>query len=81
MISTAHPIFFRVFKSTRMRWVGHLERRKTYKGFLWGNLRKRDGLGDRRRWDDNNKMDLQELGCGVWTGWSWRRIGTGGVHL
>ena len=20
------------------------------------------------RWDDNIKMDLQEVGCGVWTG-------------
>ena len=22
----------------------------------------------RRRWKDNIKMDLQEVGCGVWTG-------------
>jgi len=22
----------------------------------------------RHRWEDNIKMDLQELGCGVWTG-------------
>jgi len=35
----------------------------------------------RRRWEDNNKMDLQEVGCGVWTGWSWLRIGTGGGRL
>jgi hypothetical protein len=35
-----------------------------------------------RRWDDNIKMDLQEVGCGgVWTGSSWLRIGTGGGHL
>jgi hypothetical protein len=26
-------------------------------------------------------MDLQEVGCGVWTGSSWLRIGTGGGHL
>ena len=25
----------------------------------------------RRRWEDNIKMDLQEVGCGVWTGLSW----------
>ena len=30
----------------------------------------------RRRWEDNIKMDLQEVG-GVETGWSWLRIGTG----
>ena len=33
----------------------------------------------RRRWEDNIKMDLQEVG--VWTGSSWIRIGTGGGHL
>ena len=35
----------------------------------------------RRRWEDNIKMDLQEVGCGVWTGLSWLRIGTGDGHL
>jgi hypothetical protein len=35
----------------------------------------------RRRWEDNTKMDLQEVGCGVWTGSSWFGIGTGGGHL
>jgi hypothetical protein len=29
----------------------------------------------------NNKADLQEVGCGAWTGSSWLRIGTGGGHL
>ena len=33
----------------------------------------------RCRWEDNIKMDLQEVGGG--TGWSWHRIGTGGGHL
>ena len=35
----------------------------------------------RRRWEDNIKMDLQELGYGGWTGSSWHRKGTGGGHL
>ena len=35
----------------------------------------------RRRWEDNIKMDLQEVGGGLGTGWSWFRIGTGGRHL
>jgi len=35
----------------------------------------------RCRCEDNIKMDLQEVICGVWTGWSWLRIGTGGGHL
>ena len=34
-----------------------------------------------RRWEDNIKMDLQEVGggCGDWM--DWLRIGTGGGHL
>ena len=35
----------------------------------------------RHRWEDNIKMDLQEVGGGGGTGWSWLRIGTGGGHL
>jgi hypothetical protein len=35
----------------------------------------------RHRWEDNIKADLQEVGCGVWTGLSWLRIETGGGHL
>jgi hypothetical protein len=35
----------------------------------------------RRSWKVNIKMDLQEVGWGVWTGLSWLRIGTGGGHL
>ena len=35
----------------------------------------------RRRWKDNIKMDLQEVGGVVGTGWSWIRIGTCGGHL
>ena len=35
----------------------------------------------RRRWEDNIKMDLDEVGRGCGTGWSWLRIGTGGGRL
>ena len=36
----------------------------------------------RRRWEVNIKMDLQEVGCGfIWTGLCWFRIETGGGHL
>jgi hypothetical protein len=34
-------------------------RGEAYTGFWWGNLRERL----RRRWKDNIKMDLQEVGC------------------
>ena len=33
----------------------------------------------RRRWVDNIKMDLQDVG--IWTGLDWPRIETGGVRL
>jgi len=43
---------------------------------------KPEGMGPlgrhRRRWEDNIKMDLQEVGCGAWSRSSWLRLGTGG---
>jgi hypothetical protein len=42
---------------------------------------KRPLEGARRRWEDNIKADLQEVGSGVWTGLSWLRKETGGGHL
>ena len=39
--------------------------REVCTGFWWGNLMERDPLGrPRRRWEDNIKMDLQEVGGG-----------------
>jgi hypothetical protein len=35
----------------------------------------------RCKWEDNIRMDLQEVGCGAWTGLCWLRIETGGGHL
>jgi hypothetical protein len=35
----------------------------------------------RRRWEDNIKMDLQEIGGVVETGWSCLRIEIDGRHL
>ena len=40
-------------------------RREVCSGFWWGSLRERDHWGDPdTRWEDNIKMDLQELGGG-----------------
>jgi hypothetical protein len=50
--------------------------------FLAGKPEGKRPLGaPTRRWEDNIKMDLQEVGYGVWTGSSWLRIGKGGAHL
>ena len=49
---------------------------------LVGKPEEKKPLGrPRHRWEDNIKIDLQDVGCGVWTGTSWLRIGTGGGHL
>jgi hypothetical protein len=42
--------------------------------FFMENLRD-DPLGrTRRRWEDGIRMDLREIGSGVWTGFIWLRI-------
>jgi len=43
--------------------------------------RKRPMGRSRRRWEDNIRMDLQEVGFGGMDGSNWLRIGTGGGHL
>jgi hypothetical protein len=53
------------------------ERRGLYR-VLVGKYEGKRPLGrTRRRWEDNIKMGLQEVGWGTWTGLSWLRIGTG----
>ena len=57
-----------VIKSRRMRWVGHVarmgERSDVYRVLVGKPERKRPLGRHRRRWKDNIKMDLQEVGCG-----------------
>ena len=62
----------RVIKSRRLRWVGHVARMEEGRGVHKVLVGKPDGkrpLGrPRRRWEDNIKMNLQEVGrgCGDW---------------
>ena len=60
----------RVIKSRRMSWAGHVARKGEEKGvyrFLVGKREGRRQLGrPRRRWVDNIRMDLQEVGCGYY---------------
>ena len=62
----------RVIKSRRMRWAGHVARVGEERGVnrvLVGKLEGRKTLGrPRRRWVDNIRMDLQEVGC-VYMDW------------
>jgi hypothetical protein len=75
----------RVIKSRRVRWAELVACAEDSRGVyrvLVGKLEAKRPLGrPRRRWEDNIKMDLQEVGCGVWTGSSWHGIGTGGGNL
>ena len=57
------------------------EGRSVHKVLMGKHEGKRPMGRPRHRLEDNIKMDLQELGGGVGTGWSWLRIGTGGRHL
>jgi hypothetical protein len=50
-------------------------RGELHRGFWCGNLRAIEQLKDRRRWEDNTKMDLHELGRGA-IDWIDLRIGT-----
>jgi hypothetical protein len=56
----------RVVKSRRMRWAGHVERMGEGRGMhrvLVGKSEAKTPLGrPRRRWEDNIKTDLQEVG-------------------
>ena len=76
------PNFVRVIKLRRMRWAGHAarmgERRGIYRVFVGKPEGKRPLGRLKRRMENDIKMDLREVGCGVWSGSSWIRIETGG---
>ena len=70
-----------VITPRRMRWAGHVarmgERRDVYRVLVGKPEGKRPVGSPRLRWEDNIKMDLQEVGFG---GMDWielLRIGTG----
>jgi hypothetical protein len=62
------PNIVRVVKSRRMRWAGHVPRIGEERGVhrvLVGKPEGKRPLGKpRRRWEDNIKMDVQEVGGG-----------------
>ena len=86
------PNIVRVIKSRRMRLAGHVahmgEERGAYR-VLVGKPEGKRSLGrPRRRWVDNIRMDLQEVGCGYkdWIGLaqdrdSWRTLVSAVMNL
>jgi len=72
-------------KSRRMRWAGHVARKgedTDVHRVLVGKPEGKWPLGrPRRRWEDDIKMDLQEVGGGRGDWMELARIGTCGEHL
>ena len=62
------PNIFRVIKSRRIKWAGHVAYMGDSKCLYRVLVGKPEGkrlLGiSRSRWEDNSKMDLQEVRCG-----------------
>ena len=92
MLPIRLQLIVRVITSRRMRWAGHVapmgEESGVYR-VLVGKPEGRRPLGrPRRRWVDNIRMDLQEVGCGYmdWTGLAqdkdrWRRLVSAVMNL
>jgi hypothetical protein len=66
------PNITRVIKSRRLRWAGHVACMGNRRGAFRASVEKpevRRPVGrPRRRWEDNIKMDLREVGWGAETG-------------
>jgi len=86
------PNIVRVINSRRMRWVGyvvHMDEERGMYRVLVGKLEGKRPLGrPRRRWVDNIKTDLQEVGCGYmdWIGLAqdrdrWRKFVSAVMNL
>ena len=61
------PNIVRVIKLRRMRWAGHVarmgEERRVYRVLVGKPEGKRPLGRPRRRWVDNIRIDLQQVGC------------------
>jgi hypothetical protein len=66
------PNIFRVIKWRKMIWDGHVARMGESRGLYSVLVVKPEGRRPfgrpRLRWEDNIKMELHEVECGVWTG-------------
>jgi hypothetical protein len=79
------PDIIRQIKSRRMRWAAHVARmgegRNVYRVLVGKPEGKRPFEKPRRRWKDGIKTDLTETLWGVWSGFTWLRVGTVGGLL
>jgi hypothetical protein len=75
------PRIIRMTKSKRVKWIQHvarMEKRNAYRTLVGKPQRKRPLGWPGRRWVENIKMDLREIGWDgmVWIGLIWLRIKT-----
>ena len=56
------PNIVRVIKSRRLRWAGHVARMEVRRSAFKILTGKRPLGKPRRRWEDNIRMDLEEIG-------------------
>ena len=79
------PNIILVMKLRGMRWAGHemhVGKRRGACRVLVGRPEGKRPLGRLRyRWEDNIKVDVQEVRQGAWTRLIWFRTGTGGGLL
>ena len=82
------PNVIQLIKLRRMRWAVYIaciacmgHRRGAYRVLVGKPEGMRVFGRPRCRWEDNIKIDIQEVGCGAWTGLIWLRTGKGSRHL
>ena len=78
------PNIVRVIKWRRMRWAGNVACMGEEWGCIgcwWGNRRERDHWGDLGVDGWILGWISRRLDVGIWTGFGWPRIGTGGGGL
>jgi hypothetical protein len=73
------PDIIRQIKSRRIRWAGHVagkgEGRNVCRVLVGKPEGKRPFERPRRRWEDGIKMNIREIGWGMWSGFTKLRIG------
>jgi len=63
------PNIIQLIRSRRMRWAGHValigEKRSVYRVFVGKTEGKRQLGRPKHRWENNIKLNIQEVGCEV----------------
>ena len=69
------PNIVKAIKYRRLRWAGHVARMEEGKSAFKILTGKPTGKRPSRRWEDNIRMDIEEIGINAWIGLIRLRIG------